>query len=82
MAVFQRLREPASSASGREQPWAYLSSKRPHSHDVRAVAVAGGRHLAEGPRLYTGSNDTQLLCHSVEGFLKVCRWGMGGGYGV
>ena len=71
VAIFARLREPASSATGRELPWAHLSSKRPHSHDVRAMAVAGGRHLPEGPRLYTGSNDTQLLSHSVELFQKV-----------
>lgn len=72
VAIFQRLREPASgSGSGKELPWAHLTSKRPHSHDVRAMCVAAGRGLPEGPRLYTGSNDTQLFSYSVEQFLKV-----------
>ena len=64
LALFHRLPEGTSTGSGKELPWAYLSSKRPHTHDVRAVVAAGGR-------VFTGSNDTQLLSHSVERFLKV-----------
>ncbi|PRW61122.1 WD40 repeat [Chlorella sorokiniana] len=63
LALFHRLPEGTSTGSGKQLPWAYLSSKRPHSHDVRAVVAAGGR-------LFTGSNDTQLLSHSVERYLK------------
>lgn len=66
LALFHRLPEGTSTGSGKELPWAYLSSKRPHSHDVRAVVAAGGR-------LFTGSNDTQLLSHSVDRYLKVGR---------
>ena len=35
------------------------------------MCVAAGKHLSEGPRLFTGSNDTQLLSHSVPQYLKV-----------
>ncbi len=52
-------------------PWAHLSSKRPHTHDVRALCVASGKALPEGARLISGGNDTQLFMHSVEHFLKV-----------
>lgn len=72
MAVFHRLPE-ASEATSKQLPWAYLSSKRPHSHDVRAMCVAAGKHLPEGPHLFTGSNDTQIFKHSVERYLKVRR---------
>ena len=60
--------------SGKALPWAYLSTKRPHSHDVRALVVASGKALPPGeggPRLFTGGNDTQLVSHSVLRFLKV-----------
>jgi hypothetical protein len=50
--------------------WTYLSSKRLHTHDVRAMCVVHGRHHPE-PALLTGGNDTQLLAHSVGRFLKV-----------
>ena len=69
LAVFHRL--PETSSGDKQVPWAYLSSKRPHTHDVRALCVAAGKHLPDGPRLYSGSNDVQLLCHSVERYLKV-----------
>ena len=72
VSLFQRLPDSSSATgSGKQLPWAYLSSKRPHSHDVRAMCVAAGKHLSEGPRLFTGSNDTQLLSHSVPQYLKV-----------
>ena len=57
---------PARPAS----PWAYLSAKRCHSHDVRALAVVSGRHAPQ-PRLLSGGNDTQVLAHSVARFLNV-----------
>lgn len=69
LALFHRIPEGGSTAG--QPPWAYLSSKRTHSHDVRALCVAAGRHLPEGPCLFSGSNDTRLFMHSVEGFLKV-----------
>ncbi|GAB4822285.1 hypothetical protein N2152v2_009331 [Parachlorella kessleri] len=64
MALFQLVK-------GGEGPpqWTYLSSKRLHTHDVRAMCVLHGKHTAE-PLLLTGGNDTQLLAHSVRRFLK------------
>ena len=80
VSLFQRLLDSSSATgSGKQLPWAYLSSKRPHSHDVRAMCVAAGKHLPEGPRLFTGSNDTQLLNHSVPQYLKVRALLPGGG---
>lgn len=71
VALFHRLPEGSSETGGKDVPWAYLSSKRPHTHDVRALCVAGGKALPEGARLFSGGNDTQLFAHSVEHFLKV-----------
>lgn len=68
VSLFYRL---DSTATSQQHPWAYLSSKRPHSHDVRAMCVAAGRALPDGARLLTGSNDTQLFSHSVAAFQKV-----------
>ncbi|KAL4856387.1 WD repeat-containing protein PCN [Chlorella vulgaris] len=69
VALFHRLPAPSSS-SRKHVPWAYLSSKRPHTHDVRAMCIAQGKALAQGPRLFTGSNDSQLFNHSVDRYLK------------
>lgn len=70
VALFHRLPAPSSS-SRKHVPWAYLSSKRPHTHDVRAMCIAQGKALPQGPRLFTGSNDSQLFNHSVDRYLKV-----------
>ncbi|KAL4423732.1 hypothetical protein ABPG75_001033 [Micractinium tetrahymenae] len=69
VALFHRLPE-GSSGGSKHVPWAHLSSKRPHTHDVRALCVAAGKALPEGARLFSGGNDTQLFMHSVEHFLK------------
>lgn len=66
VAVFQRLK----AQGGGKQGWAYLSAKRPHTHDVRAMCVASGKHAGDAPRLLTGGNDTVLMAHSVPRFLK------------
>lgn len=64
LAVFQLVQ-------GGEGPprWAFLSSKRAHTHDVRALCVVQGKHSQE-PVLLSGGNDTQLLAHAVTRFLK------------
>ena len=51
-------------------PWVFLSAKRPHTHDVRAMCVVAGKHCPS-PRLLTAGNDTQVLNHSVPRFLHV-----------
>ncbi len=71
MALFHRLPESSTGAGGKQLPWAYLSGKRPHTHDVRAMCVAAGKQQTEGARLFTGSNDTLLFMYSVENYLKV-----------
>lgn len=72
LAVYQRL-PPDLQLGGKQQSWALLSAKRTHSHDVRALCVAAGRALPDGPRLWSGGNDTQLYNHSVAAYLKASR---------
>ncbi|KAH7616913.1 putative WD repeat-containing protein PCN [Nannochloris sp. 'desiccata'] len=80
IAVFQKINGGNGGGGGlisaRKSEWVYLSSKRPHTHDVRAMCVASspqssstisGDHTA---LLFTGGNDTLLLAHSVARFLK------------
>ena len=56
-------------AGSGEQQWAYLDSKRPHTHDVRALAVI---HAAgEEPLLASAGNDTQILVSRVTCFQQV-----------
>jgi len=57
--------------------WAYLSSKREHSLDIRALCVCYDRSKpTKDPtnprtiRLFSGGNDSLLLSHSVDRFLK------------
>ncbi|KFM24698.1 Cirhin [Auxenochlorella protothecoides] len=58
-------------ARGADGRWAFLSAKRPHSHDVRALALAAGPGQArEGGILLSGGNDAVLLAHSAPRFLK------------
>ena len=65
IAAFQRLR----TDPGSKPEWTFLSSKRPHTHDVRAMCIAAGK-ACPTPLLFTGGNDTVLLGHSVSRFLK------------
>ena len=63
IAVYQR------SSEG----WVYLSSKRSHTNDVRALCVTHSKAhtLAEDmTSLWSAGNDFSLLRHSVERFLK------------
>jgi len=93
IAVFQKINGGSvrgdgggdGGASGllvgaRKQEWVYLSSKRPHTHDVRAMCIASSPQSSNTSRdrnaiastalLFTGGNDTLLLAHSVPRFLK------------
>jgi hypothetical protein len=49
--------------------WVDLDAKRPHTHDVRTLAVVSLPD--EEPLLLSGGNDAQLLAHSVPRFLRV-----------
>lgn len=65
VACFRRL--PAED--GRPEKWLYLDTRRPHTHDVRAMLVlnpAGTDSL-----LLTGANDAQLFAYSVSRFQTV-----------
>ena len=65
VACFRRL--PAKD--GRPEKWLYLDTRRPHTHDVRAMLVlnpAGADSL-----LLTGANDAQLFAYSVSRFQTV-----------
>ena len=48
--------------------WVFLSAKRPHTHDVRALCITGNDIL--NAKLLSGGNDTVLKVHSVKRFLK------------
>ena len=47
--------------------WAYLSSKQEHALDVRALCCCPD---ASSARLFSGGNDSVLVSHSVDRFLK------------
>jgi U3 small nucleolar RNA-associated protein 4 len=68
VAVFQRIQRGTAEA---RQEWAFLSSKRPHTHDVRAMCVVQSRSGEAEPQLLTGGNDVVLMKHSVAKFLRV-----------
>lgn len=65
IAVFQKIQHATSDAIHQDNKgsWVYLSSKRPHTHDVRALCSLGGKLISAG-------NDTVLLVHSISRFLK------------
>ena len=65
MACFRRL--PAKD--GRPEKWLYLDTRRPHTHDVRAMLVLNP--AATDPLLLTGANDAQLFAYSVSRFQTV-----------
>lgn len=79
IGVFKKLKGGTSGPDS--QSWAFLSAKRTHTHDVRAMCISqhgihtqikgGGDPTGGlGGTLFTGSNDTQLFAHSVDRFLK------------
>lgn len=76
IGVFKKLQ--GGAAGSNSQSWAFLSAKRTHTHDVRAMCIAhhGGHGgvsesmVGMGCQLFTGSNDTQIFAHSVDRFLK------------
>jgi U3 small nucleolar RNA-associated protein 4 len=81
IAVFQKINGDSVGGVGvRKHEWVYLSSKRPHTHDVRAMCIAfppqsstttsGEYNASADALLFTGGNDTLLLAHSVPRFLK------------
>ncbi len=47
----------------------HSQSKRPHTHDVRALCVVSVPD--EDPVLVSGGNDAQLLVHSVPRYTQV-----------
>ena len=59
----------AAPHSGEASQWEYLESKRPHSHDVRALAVATA--YQQGPVLISGGNDARLFAYRMAKFTKV-----------
>jgi U3 small nucleolar RNA-associated protein 4 len=61
VAQFVRV-EAKAGADGAAQ-WAYLDSKRPHTHDVRALALVARE--GEEPLLVSAGNDTQLVLYNV-----------------
>lgn len=75
VAMFQRVEGGAggsgtSSSSGRPDAWVYTHYKRPHTHDVRALAAValGGD---KGSILVSGGVDAQLLAYRSRAFLQV-----------
>ena len=53
----------------------HSQSKRPHTHDVRALCVVWLPN--EDPVLVSGGNDAQLLVHSIPRYTQVSliTWG-------
>lgn len=45
-----------------------MESKRPHSHDVRCLAVVSSP--SSGPLLISGGNDAQLFAYRIPAFTK------------
>ena len=57
------------TTAGKPERWVHSQSKRPHSHDVRALCVAC--LPGQDPVLVSGGNDAQLLVHSVPRYTQV-----------
>ena len=67
VAEFEKLDEVLEKDDGYNK-WTYTSSKRPHTHDVRALAMAAS---PEGDGiLISAGNDAQLLAYPAETFRK------------
>lgn len=72
VACFRRL--PAKN--GNPEKWLYLDTRRPHTHDVRAMLVLNP--VGADALLVTGANDAQLFAYSVPRFqtshpVRVCK---------
>ncbi|KAK9820486.1 hypothetical protein WJX72_010807 [[Myrmecia] bisecta] len=64
VALFRRIKEKTGI-----DRWVFIDCKRPHTHDVRAMAVIP-QPDADSPLLLTGGNDSQLFAYSVSRFTK------------
>lgn len=70
----QRVGGGGAAAAAASDGWAVTSSKRPHTHDVRALAIAPFPKLADdaSPRdthvLLSGGTDAQLLAYAADDF--------------
>ena len=60
VSMFARI---AGAAEGGGAAWSFVDKKRPHSHDVKALALAGGV-------LFSGGNDARLLSYAAPRFAK------------
>jgi len=67
VAEFEKLDEHLDKEQGYNQ-WVYTASKRPHTHDVRALAMAVSPS-GDGILISAG-NDAQLLAYPAETFRK------------
>ena len=69
MAEFEKLDEHLEKQEGYNQ-WTYTVSKRPHTHDVRALAMAATSSADEDGILISGGNDAQILAYNAGSFRK------------
>lgn len=72
VACFRKLAATSTSL----EKWVYLDTRRPHTHDVRAMLVLTPPDA--DPLLLTGANDAQLFAYSVRSFqtrhpVRVCK---------
>jgi len=63
VAMFRKVAKDEST--GMPSSWVYAYSHRPHSHDVRGLAV-----VDSGRTLVSGGNDTQLCHYPVSQFMS------------
>ncbi|OUS49586.1 quinon protein alcohol dehydrogenase-like superfamily [Ostreococcus tauri] len=69
LAEFEKLDEHLEKEEGYNQ-WTYTTSKRPHTHDVRALVMAATSSADEDGILISGGNDAQLLAYNAGLFRK------------
>ena len=69
VAEFEKLDEHLDKEEGYNQ-WTYTTSKRPHTHDVRALAMLTTGADDEDGILISGGNDAQLLAYNAGSFRK------------
>ena len=65
VACFRRI----PGQDGSLEKWVYLDTRRPHTHDVRAMLVLNPADADS--LLLTGANDAQLFAYSVQHFQTV-----------
>lgn len=65
-------RETSSGGPGAPPRYVYSDRRRPHTHDVRTMAVLDLPREGSAPAacLITGGNDAELLVHSAEDFTR------------